>query len=125
MARSKHPKPEIEAALQHAEEHGWTIKEGGSHAWGRMFCPYNDETCRCGEFCSPSIWSTPRSPGHHGKQLRRVVKTCAREKARRERAHGDPEDECIRVRHEITPARSRRGTGQLHTRVGRERTRSC
>src|SRR3546814_18049315 len=88
MARSKHPKPEIEAALQHAEEHGWTIKEGGSHAWGRMFCPYNDETCRCGEFCSTSIWSKPRSPGNHGKQLRRVLNNCAREKARRERENG-------------------------------------
>ena len=84
MARKRHPKPEIEAAIQYAEEHGWTVKEGGSHAWGRIFCPYNDETCRCGEFCITSVWSTPKSPGNHARQLRRVVDNCVREKAKRE-----------------------------------------
>lgn len=93
MARSKHPKPEIEAAIQNAEAQGWTVKEGGSHAWGRMFCPYNDETCRCGEFCISSIWSTPKNPGNHGKQLRRVVDNCAREKAKQEEAQEDYDNE--------------------------------
>lgn len=82
MARSRHPKPEVEAAIRHAEAHGWTIREGGSHAWGRMFCPYNDDTCRCGEFCIASIWSTPRNPGNHGRQLRRIVDHCAYEQAK-------------------------------------------
>lgn len=48
-----------------------------------MYCPYNDETCRCGEFCIASIWSTPRNAGTHGRQIRRVVDHCA---ARRDKA---------------------------------------
>jgi len=85
MARKRHPKPQVETAIRYAEAHGWTIDEGGSHAWGRMLCPYNDETCRCGEFCIASIWSTPRNPGNHARQLRRVVDNCAFEKSKRER----------------------------------------
>ncbi len=62
MARPAHPKKEIEEALRHAEGQGWRIEVGGSHAWGRVYCPYNDEECRCGEFCITSVWSTPRIP---------------------------------------------------------------
>lgn len=82
MARPKHPKPEVEAAIQHALAQGWIVKEGGSHAWGRMLCPYNDETCRCGEFCITSIWSTPANPGNHARQLRRVVDHCSENRRR-------------------------------------------
>lgn len=55
MARSPHPKKEVDEALRHAEGQGWRVEVGGSHAWGRMYCPYNDEECRCGEFCITSI----------------------------------------------------------------------
>lgn len=55
MPRKKHLKPEIEKALQYAEEHGWRIEIGGAHAWGKIYCPYNDNECRCGEFCIQSI----------------------------------------------------------------------
>lgn len=77
MARTPHPKPEIEKALKHAEHEGWLIEVGASHAWGRMYCPYNDDACRCGEFCIASIWSTPKSAGNHAKQILRVVDNCA------------------------------------------------
>ena len=77
MSRAKHPKKEVEDALRHAEEHGWRIEVGGSHAWGRMYCPYNDPECRCGEFCITSIWSTPKDAGNHARQLKRVVDNCA------------------------------------------------
>jgi hypothetical protein len=40
MARKPHSKPDIEAALRHAEKHGWRVEIGGSHAWGKMYCPY-------------------------------------------------------------------------------------
>lgn len=73
MARSPHPKKEVEEALRHAEGQGWRVEVGGSHAWGRMYCPYNDEECRCGEFCITSVWSTPKNPGNHARALRRVV----------------------------------------------------
>lgn len=80
MARTKHPDKEVEAALRHAEEHGWRIEVGGGHAWGRMYCPYNDPDCRCGEFCVTSIWSTPKNAGNFARKLKRVVDNCTRRK---------------------------------------------
>ncbi len=77
MPRRKHPKHEIEAALRYAEQQGWLVEVGGSHAWGRMYCPYNEPDCRCGEFCITSIWSTPSNAGNHGRQLIRVVNNCS------------------------------------------------
>ena len=41
MARATHPKKEVEEALRHAEGNGWHVKVGGSHAWGKIYCPYN------------------------------------------------------------------------------------
>lgn len=76
MPRKQHPKKEIEATLQYAESKGWRIERGGGHAWGKMYCPGNSKDCRCGEFCITSIWSTPRNPTNHAKQLRRVVDNC-------------------------------------------------
>jgi hypothetical protein len=73
----KHPCKEIEGALRHAELLGWRIEIGGAHAWGKMYCPANDAECRCGEFCITSIWSTPRNPENHARQLRRVVDNCS------------------------------------------------
>jgi len=78
MARKKHPKPEFDEALRYAEQHGWQVKVGGSHAWGRMYYPYNDQDCRCGEFCIASVWSTPRSAMNHARQIRREVDNCQR-----------------------------------------------
>lgn len=80
MVRKPHPKKDIEEALRHAEAAGWRISVGGSHAWGKMFCPYKEDVCRCGEFCVSSIWSTPKSPGTHAKALRRVVDNCTTHK---------------------------------------------
>lgn len=76
MIRQKHPKKEIEQALIYAEEKGWRIDAGGSHAWGKMYCPFNDNECRCGEFCITSIWSTPKSPVNHAKQIKRIINNC-------------------------------------------------
>lgn len=77
MSRKKHSKQDVENALQYAEAKGWRIEVAGSHAWGKMYCPYNDKDCRCGEFCITSIWSTPRNAANHAKQIRRVVDHCA------------------------------------------------
>ncbi len=76
MTRKKHPNKDIENALKYAEAQGWLVETGGSHAWGQMKCPYNDKECRCGEFCRASIWSTPKSPTNHARQIRRVVDNC-------------------------------------------------
>ena len=77
MSRSSHPKKDIEAALRYIEAHGWRVEKGGSHAWGKIYCPYNDETCRCGEFCIACVWSTPKNPLNHARALRRVIDHCA------------------------------------------------
>lgn len=92
--KSRHPKPDVEAALRHAEAHGWTIEQGGSHAWGRMLCPTNDAICGCGEYCITSIWSTPRNAGNHARQLRRVVDRCneARRKSAETRTAAEDEE---------------------------------
>ena len=76
MTRKKHSKKEIELALSYAESQGWRIIDSGSHAWGKLYCPYNDKECRCGEFCISSIWCTPKNVVSHAKQIRRVVDNC-------------------------------------------------
>jgi hypothetical protein len=76
MARSRHPNKEIEAAVQHAEDKGWRITSSKGHAWGKMYCPFNDPECRCGLHCITSIWSTPRKPEGHARDLRRKVDKC-------------------------------------------------
>ena len=76
MARSRHGSKAIEAALSYAEEHGWRVEKASGHAWGRLYCPWNDSDCRCGEFCIVSVWSTPRNPEGHARQIRRVIDGC-------------------------------------------------
>ncbi|WP_435947630.1 hypothetical protein [Dryocola sp. BD586] len=76
MVRRVHPDKEIEAALSYAECQGWQIKSAGSQCWGKMYCPWNDKACRCGEFCISCIWNTPRNAGNHARQIRRVVDGC-------------------------------------------------
>lgn len=76
LKRAKHASKEIEAALRFAESEKWRVDVGGSHAWGKMFCPFNQETCRCGEFCITSIWSTPRDAENHARALKKVVEKC-------------------------------------------------
>jgi hypothetical protein len=84
MGRQKHSKADVEQALRYAEECGWTIIVGGSHAWGKLRCPFNDQECRCGDFCITSISSTPQNAGNHARQLRRVVDNCIRWKQSQE-----------------------------------------
>ncbi|NIY47250.1 hypothetical protein [Cedecea colo] len=82
MMRRVHPNKDIEAALSYAEHQGWQIKAGGSHCWGKMYCPWNNKICRCGEFCISCIWSTPRNAWNHARQIRRVVDGCCQNTAR-------------------------------------------
>lgn len=81
MGRVRHPKKEIEEAIRHAEAYGWRVELGGSHAWGRMYCPFNSPECRCREHCITSIWSTPRNPMNHARHLKRVVDNCSMKRA--------------------------------------------
>ena len=73
MTRPRHPNKEIEAVIREAEASGWRVVKAGksAHAWGRLLC---QEGSRQG--CQISIWSTPRSPENHAKQIRRAVARC-------------------------------------------------
>jgi hypothetical protein len=77
MVRGTHSKKEIADALDYAEKKGWRVESGSKgHAWGKLYCPYNDVECRCGEYCIISVWSTPKSPGNHARHIKRVVDNC-------------------------------------------------
>jgi hypothetical protein len=93
MARARHPKKEIEEALRHAEDNGWEVEVGGSHAWGKIYCPYNDAECRCGEFCITSVWSTPKNAESHARKLKRVVDNCTTHKRLADAAKDEPSEE--------------------------------
>lgn len=79
MTRTRHPNKDVESAIQHAEDNGWTVREGGK--FGFLYCPYNDAECRCGTRCKAGIWHTPKNPGTHAKQLRQVVDGCTAHRA--------------------------------------------
>ena len=56
MANKQHPNKEIQAALEYAVTKGWSVEVGGSHAWGKIYCPYNDSECAAhGELCAACI----------------------------------------------------------------------
>lgn len=78
--RRRHPNKEVEKVLRYAESNGWQVFKRDGHAWGSMRCPQNDADCRCGQFCQMSIWSTPRNPGNHARQLKRKVDGCIHDK---------------------------------------------
>jgi hypothetical protein len=72
MPRARHPKKDVEAALAELEDAGWTVTSTASgHRWGVARCA---ESSRSG--CQISIWSTPRSPENHARQIRRVLDRC-------------------------------------------------
>jgi len=58
---------------------------------GGLIVRTNDEECRCGEFCSTSIWSTPKNPGNHARALWRVVDNCTTHRKQRETGDGTEE----------------------------------
>lgn len=111
MARSRHPSKEIEAALRFAELNGWRVEQGGSHAWGQIYCPYNSRDCRCGDFCRISIWSTPRNPENHAKAIRRVVTHCALLDDGYEYVSECREDHAIYLHSQVPAVRRRLRTG--------------
>jgi hypothetical protein len=71
ISRPRHPKPAIEKAVRYAEALGWRVVLSGGHAWGRLFCPRSSR-----DGCIISIWSTPRSPENHARQIRNRVDAC-------------------------------------------------
>jgi hypothetical protein len=74
MARPRHPNKHIERAVRYAEEQGWRFLKATGHAWGRLFCPLRER-----EGCRISVWSTPRNPESHARQIVRDVDDCPHE----------------------------------------------
>jgi hypothetical protein len=80
MARNRHPSKDIEGALLELESMGWRVEEAkgrSAHSWGYVLCPANaGDACRSGVFCRMSVWSTPRSPRNHARELLRKAYGC-------------------------------------------------
>ena len=67
--RRRHPKKDIEAALQTAEAAGWVVEEiHRGHRWGLARCPAGEHAV--------AVWSTPRDPATLGKLIREQVSKC-------------------------------------------------
>lgn len=81
MARLRHPNKHIDRAIEYAVSLGWTVEKSGAHAhaWGRLFCPHSTR-----EGCIISVWSTPRVPENHARQIRQRIDGCP---------HGEEEHE--------------------------------
>ena len=71
MARPRHPNKHIEAAVRYAERLGWRVEISQGHAWGHLLCPRQGR-----EGHIVPVWSTPRSPENHARQLRRRIDSC-------------------------------------------------
>jgi hypothetical protein len=73
--RPRHPNKHIEAAVQYAESLGWRLIKGQGHRWGVLYCPHAE---RGG--CKVPVYSTPRVPENHAKDIRRSVNGCPHQK---------------------------------------------
>lgn len=69
----RHPNKDVEKALLAAEDKGWSVEARGKrgHAWGRLHCPYDGQ-----DRCQLLIWSTPKNPHAHARDIRTRVKNC-------------------------------------------------
>jgi hypothetical protein len=72
-AMADHPNRAIREAIAYALNNGWTLRKSGprAHVWGLLYCPQAD---RAG--CTRAVYSTPRSPEDHAKDIRRAVDRC-------------------------------------------------
>ena len=72
----EHPNKHIRAAIQYAEENGWTFVKAGprAHLYGTLYCPLRS---RVGH--RARVDSTPRSPESHAARIRRAVDRCDHE----------------------------------------------
>jgi len=70
-ARPRHPNKEIEHAVVSAEERDWRVVMTKGHGWARLLCPYRDRTG-----CQISVYSTPKKPESHARQILRLISNC-------------------------------------------------
>jgi hypothetical protein len=68
--RPRHPKKDVEEAVQYSETLGWTFRKMGH--WGWMYCPHPDHADRC----HVVVNGTPKNAGNHARQIKRAVDRC-------------------------------------------------
>lgn len=68
----KHPNKHIREAIEYAVENGWDVVDTGKsgHAFCRLKCNVGHAEHLF------SVWSTPKSPENHAKQIKTKVKQC-------------------------------------------------
>ncbi|MBP3194105.1 MAG: hypothetical protein J6M05_00340 [Cardiobacteriaceae bacterium] len=68
----KHPNKHIRDAIEFALQNGWEIVPAGksAHAFCRLRCVKKHTEHQM------SVWSTPRNPELHAKQILRKIKEC-------------------------------------------------
>jgi hypothetical protein len=73
QAVADHPNRYIREAIAYALNNGWMLRKSGprAHTWGLLYCPQADRTG-----CIRAVYSTPRSPEDHAKDIRRAVDRC-------------------------------------------------
>jgi hypothetical protein len=71
-----HPDKHIREAIEYAERQGWRVtgSSGRAHVWGTIWCPL-----KARDGCRFRVYSTPASPEHHAKDIRRAVDRCTHE----------------------------------------------
>lgn len=69
--RPRHPKKEIEAAVQEAEKAGWVYKKPGkaSHLWGKLLPPPGQDLVDV-----IFVYTTPSRPDNSARAIRKYVK---------------------------------------------------
>lgn len=65
-----HPNKHIREALKYAQSQGWRIVMSNGHAYCRIYCGIGHADCK------KSVWSTPRNPENHAKDIRHIVDAC-------------------------------------------------
>jgi len=73
---AQHPNKHIRAAVEYAVANGWTLRKAGprAHIWGRLYCRLGTRNG-----CSRAVYSTPKHPEDHAKDIRRAVDRCPHE----------------------------------------------
>lgn len=69
MAKAKHPNKHIREAIRYAEKQGWRLVKSKGHRFGTLLCPAE-------RGCKQAVYSTPRKPEDHARDIRRMVDRC-------------------------------------------------
>ena len=67
----RHPDKHIAEAIEYAESRGWRVMPSKGHPWAIIYCPL-----RARDGCKMSVYSTPRNPEDHAKDILRFVDAC-------------------------------------------------